>query len=554
MVAVAGPERVSFSGHTSVEVVELPVRIINPQNGEPVRGLKAENFQILEDGLPQKLSNFYEYDAAAEPVVTGEGSIPGAQHFRQSIYFFDLYLMETKDRDRAIDALRRQYEDGTSPEELVSIASFDGEMHMHLDAGRNPKEISEALDELANIKAHGIAQRIAFTKALTTTTVSGERKLDYYERRQRSREFMTELERRVERVGSALQAAIGRFALLEGQKILVVFSPGQPETSWTPSYSPIDFMNGEAKYPVQDLWHQLALKAADAGFTLYVVDSSGLRSSSGREASSGLDAGVDSFGLSTGQSNLPQTQALNNASADSGSTQAPQNLGQWLERTRKTLLLSSSKLTGGDSIFSTRIQEALSEIQFQWRHWYSLGYSLDHKFPGKERKIEIRLPGHPEYRVEYRKAYVDRTETEKDAEKMRSAMLFGADANPLGIRVEYGEATRHFHLGAAGAKRVKVPIVIQIPLGRLDFLPQGDIYSAKVLLSFFGKDEKGNESRLAREEQSIQVAADRMEEARRGGYFTYRMTLEVEGGKQSIFIGVKDELSMKTSIIGHDFE
>ena len=78
--------------------------------------------------------------------------------------------------------------------------------------------------------------------------------------------------------------------------------------------------------------------------------------------------------------------------------------------------------------------------------------------------IEVDLPGHPGYALVYRKRYVDRSASAREAEGMRSAMLFGSDANPLGILVELGEAESRFRLGAAGSKRVRVPFVVKIPI------------------------------------------------------------------------------------------
>ena len=544
----------TFTGQATVQVVEVPVRVFDPSDGSRVRGLKAADFEIFENGEKREITNFSEIDIGTRAPAGIQGETPTQAEYRQMIYFFDLYLMEPRDRDRALEALRRQYAHGARPLELVSIAAFDGTMRALLDSSRDRGKILKALDEISKLKAHGISQRIVFTNALTSTKVSGERKLDYYERRQRSREFMVEMERRVQRVGNAVLTAIQRFSGMEGRKILIVFSPGQPKTSWAPSFSPIDYINGDVAYPAQDLWENLALEASDLGFALYVIDSSGTSTSSDSDASAGLSLGSGVFGGGDGPNRLPDTEEASAGVADPGSNQAPQNLGQWLERTRKNMLKDAAGTTGGESIFSKSILDAVDGIERQWRHWYSLAYTVDHPNPGAEKKIEVRLLKHREYRLEYRRAYRRRSAAEQDGEKMRSAMLFSSEANPLGIRVEFGEPKGRFHLGASRAKRVRIPIAVRIPLGRLEFLPQGDLLTAKVLLSFFSRDDKANQSPLAREEQRITVEKARFEEAMRGGYFTYRITVETEGGKQKISVGVQDDLSRKRSIVSRDFD
>ncbi len=231
----------------------------------------------------------------------------------------------------------------------------------------------------------------------------------------------------------------------------------------------------------------------------------------------------------------------------------PANLGQWLERTRKRNLISAADLSGGQAYFTAKPAGALERVDHDLQHWYSLAYVVEHGGDGQEHTIEVRLPNHPKVSLQHRQSYVDRPASQREAERMRSAMLFGGDANPLGIRVEVGESDPRFRLGAVGSKRVQVPFAVKIPIGRIDMVPRGDVYWGKVLITFFGNDEHGNQSRIASQEQPIIVAAEEFHRAASGGYFTYKITVEVEGGDQTVFVGVKDEISGKLSISRQEF-
>jgi len=544
------PPGTRFRGETQVHVIEIPVKVIDSKTGRAVRDLEADDFEILEDDRRQEISNFSEIDIS-DP---GSGSPDEIRHL---IYFFDLYLMKAGDRDLAVEEIRKHYERGVRPSEIVSIASFDGEMHNHLDSSRDSEAILRALDEVEKLRARGISQRIVFTQALTTEKVSGERKLDYYDRRHRSREFMMDLERRVKKTGSAISTVLRRFSNFRGRKILIVFSPGQPETDWSPSYAPVDYLNGEVAYPARGLWSEVALEAADLGYSMYVIDSRGLDSSTRFDADSGAKltgsaaAGRDFAGNRRENS---EVERPNSGGADPGAAYTAENIGPWIEKNRKSMLVSSAEMTGGKVYFSTNIDRGVSEIENSWRHWYSLAYIVDHGRKGERHDIEVRIPAHPEYRVISRRAYIDRTASQRDAETTRSAMLFGSDANPLGIRVEFGESRSRFRLGASGAKRVRIPVTVKIPIGRLELLPGGDQLTGRVLLTFFGTDGKGNHAPLAQKEQEIMIPADKLDSARNGGYFSYHITLEVEGGSQSIFVGVEDLLSTKKSIVRSVFD
>ena len=82
---------------------------------------------------------------------------------------------------------------------------------------------------------------------------------------------------------------------------------------------------------------------------------------------------------------------------------------------------------------------------------------------------------------------------------------------------------------------------------------RGDAYWGQLLISFFAEDRAGNQSELASQEQPISVDADRYDEAVARGYFSYRTSVEIEGGTQRVYIGVEDLLSARTSIMPQTF-
>ncbi len=551
-----------FRGEAAVNVIEIPVSVIDKETGHAVAGLTVSDFRVYEGGEALDITNFYE---VGEPGSTprGHSKAPAADrvtHTRQLVYFFDLYLMMKRDRDRAVKAVRQAYQQGVGPDEEVSIVSFDGTLRTHLDRSRDRRRIARALGEVAGIRTRGVDQTVAFTEALSPQAPSGERDSNFYERRHRNREFMFELERRVVRVGDALSATMARFARAEGRRAVIAFTPGQPATSWSPSVAGVDLFYGDVVYPAQDLWNTVALEAADLGFTLFIADSSGIDFGGSGDASQGFAADVvQRFGEQgiPGGVNAPGGEGPEGGAGDpgggGGAKAETENLGNWLARTRKNMLISAADLTGGKAFFLGDVQETLSGVADQLGHWYSLAYAAPHGGDGGTYDIEVDLPGHPDYTLVYRKRYVDRTASAREAEGMRSAMLFGGDANPLGILVEIGDADSRFRLGAAGSKRVQIPFVVKIPIGRLDMVPRGDVFWGKVLITLFGTDQTGNQSPISSHVQPITVPTDQFHKAATSGFFSYKVTVEIEGGQQTVFVGVKDQISGKTSIVSTEF-
>jgi VWFA-related protein len=555
-----------FAGETTVNVIEVPVRVIDTATGEPVTDLAPSDFRILEDGVEQAISNFSEVRdtvavrSSAGPQAAGPAPEAAAAKPLEVIYFFDLYLMYRADRDRAIEGLGAQYRQGVPDGERVSLVAFDGALQTLADRTRDQREILDALTALGDINANGIKQRISFTEALADAPATNQRDVGYYERRQRSEEFMYELERKTAQVGNAILATMARYGSAEGRRVLIALTPGYPKTDWSPTYYAIDFLDAAVEYPQQDLWQQIAHQAADLGFTLYTVDTSGLTAPFSADVSVGVN---DSLGEII-QDSLIQDGGDGGGNADIEDPSGPdggggtdlndtsQNLGQWLERARKNLLISSAAETGGSALFPGDVDRAVGKIRQELDQYYSIGYVARHSGDGGTYAIDVELPGHPGYRLIHRTAYVDQPAATRAAQALRSEMLFGTDANPLAIRLEAGERDSRFRLGAAGSKRVRLPLDVKIPYARLSMIPRGDLYWGKVVITFFGEDAKGNQSQLASFEQPITVDAGRYAEAVARGFFKYSATVEVEGGQQRVFVGVQDTLGGRTSIIPYD--
>ena len=564
----AKDESVPFRGETTVNVVEVPVRVFDRKTGEPVVGLTAADFEILENDAVQPISNFAELWRSEDAAVEIAGFDPNAAatvaddirtRTVEMVYLFDLYLMIKEGRDRAIKGLREAYMTGVPEGQNVSLVVFDGALETLADRTDEREEIFDALEELGYVKARGNQQTIAFSDQLINTEVSGERDQAWYERRQRNREFIGDLEKKVLRVGDAAIATMSRYAAADGRRVLVIFTPGQPRTDWVPEYSTVDYVNAEVEYPVHDLWHDLALEAADLGFTLYTVDSSGVRVNFGSDVEIGI---TDSLRSAFDEGSVFRAQdAPAFASPTGGGSDfafdpggGTQNLGSWLEQTRKSMMILASTATGGDALFVSDVGAAVDRVNKDLGHHYSVAYVADHAGDGLTYSIKVRIPNHPHYRVDYRTGYVDQPAAVRSGQRLRSAMLFGADANPLGVRVEIGDPDGRFRLGAAGSKRVEVPLHVKIPYGRLEMIQRGDIYWSKVWITLFAEDAAGNQSALASHEQPITVEADHYQQAVTKGYFSYHTGVEIEGGEQKVFVGVQEEISGRTSIMPIEFE
>jgi VWFA-related protein len=106
-----------------VHLVEVPVTVID-HAGNPIRGLKPENFALFDDGKRQKITAFDAIDfASTESLSAISPQNPNAQ--RSFILVFDLEYSQHKSIPRARVAARKFIAANVLPHDLVAVAFID---------------------------------------------------------------------------------------------------------------------------------------------------------------------------------------------------------------------------------------------------------------------------------------------------------------------------------------------------------------------------------------------------------------------------------------------
>ncbi len=117
-----------YSMRVDVPLVNVDVMVV--AKGVFIPGLKKENFRVLEDGVPQKITTFNQTEAPITAVLVVEFA---------SIHYQFVY-----------DALNASYTFANSlkPNDWVAVVSYDMKTHMLVDFTQNKGEVFGALRSL----------------------------------------------------------------------------------------------------------------------------------------------------------------------------------------------------------------------------------------------------------------------------------------------------------------------------------------------------------------------------------------------------------------------
>jgi VWFA-related protein len=106
-----------------VHLVEVPVTVID-HDGNPIRGLKPENFELFDDGKRQKITAFDSIDFASTESVSAISPLnPNAR--RSFFLLFDLVYAQRKSIPRARGAARQFVAANVLPHDLVAVGFID---------------------------------------------------------------------------------------------------------------------------------------------------------------------------------------------------------------------------------------------------------------------------------------------------------------------------------------------------------------------------------------------------------------------------------------------
>jgi len=525
-----------FAGEVDVTVVNVNVYVTDKQ-GLAVTDLDADDFVLTQDGSAKPITNFglfteeiyrSHYRPEAPPTslptptpITGSESL--SQDSFRPVYvvlYFDNENSRALDRNRLITQLRSFVRETLHPPVQMMVISYQKSFDVLQGFTSDQREIFDALREV-KMSTGGRTELDNARKDILRQFADSQRN---------SRQDVNSMSRShgmivgfAEEESNSLQFTLGALrdtltmlSGLPGKKNVIYVSNGLPMIAgldlfyaFSNTYRESSAITESARYNMNRHYTSLVSNANAQDVSFYTFGVGGL-----------------------------ENPAL--ASAELGTTQDTMSASLGMQNYLDPLRYMAEN-TGGAAIVNTNdFTTGLLRVGQDFFTYYSLGYALQQSGLDKVHRIKVDLPNHPQYRVRYRRRFVEKSLESRVQDKVVTGLMFPLDDNPMQVMVEIGDQ------GPAGETNWMVPFKLSFPLRRVALLPTGDDYVGNVTLFLAARNTKGDRSDVVRQNHEIRVRAADYDDAQLRRY-TIVANLLMETGAHNVAVGILDPVTRNAS-------
>jgi len=558
-------ERGQFYGEVDVSVFNLEV-FVTDANGQPVEGLLADDFELLVDGEPTPILNFFAGVGARPGATTvvsvgagsGEGlseEQPEAQRLHVVVVIDNTSIRPTS-RNRVVGKLKEILAASLGPEDRVIVATQGPGLAVRHGFADPVEELGAVLDAVAGEIAStaqfesdrlaiiselkrapatapgGSAQGVGGSAFVRDDIVNAARSV--LERIHSYQQWRYDVSRQA---AADLSAFMDALAGLPGRKALLFVGEGTPfrvaeslYQAWDEKYQytwasmvdpPTDLATLSApleanRRNLRRVYEAVAARAAASRVTLYAIDAGQELTTS---QSSAEHPGYSGASLHETSRLLHQQQSLQLLAAESG--------GRHFTNLENVAL----------------VVDSLAE---DFGHYYSLGFAPPGTPDGEYRPLEVRVR-RPGFTVRHRSGFRDKTLSDLMADQLHSALTLDVAANPLGVRVEPLESDR------VKRGRYRLRLLARVPIGGLMLVPQAGEHLGRISAWVAVANELGGTSEVHGRRLPVRIPDEQLATALAQDV-GYALDIVVGGGRQRVAVLVRDEIALVTSTVTFDLQ
>jgi VWFA-related protein len=473
-----------------VEVIVTNVHVVvTDKKGKRITGLKPENFEIYEDGLLQKLTNFYEVKgievyASVPEEERKEPSVPlqpipkeSAPLRNKIIIYFDNWHLHPMNRNWSIKRLESFIQNNFSPEDNDNegmVVCLGQKLEVIQGFTSDEWQLRQAIKQVKKRTGQSLLRtkekedlRKELNRMVTETGT-----MDMFENYERAigyaRHYVEAEQNDLLYSLKSLSAFINYLTGIEGKKILIYVSDGLPINPGEEVFSFLDqaFARDRGRsealnYDATRFFKELTARCNANEIALYPINAQGLES-----------------------------MVL---SADKGAGWNIYTRGAGMVKARSRVMNDALRLmandTGGLAVLNTNdIESGLKEIESDLQFYYSLGYMSPHREDDKYHSIQVKLKGVEEkYDVRVRHGYMLASAEKKVEEAVHSGLFLHRQYNPMKVMVQFMPLEP-----MPGSDKLRLTIKLLIPLKNLTLLPREEDYFGQIKVYFVLMDSKNS--------------------------------------------------------------
>ncbi len=508
-----------------VSITNIDV-IVTDSKGKRVSGLTKDDFLVLQDNIPQTITNFYAVSGGKLLLEDGKTvsieepaaaeAVPDELKARYVLYVDNLNI-QPLNRNRMFKSLKEFVRQTVGKQAEAMVVVFNRSLKVRRRFTSDPSEVIAVLEQIegetGSATSHASDRRDAVSRINDAQSASQADLIA----RQFAQAYRNELEFAVDGIKTTIDGLAG----VTGRKVLVYMSEGLPSTVGLELYDTIQQKFREQttslnqfEFDMNSRYASIVQEANAQGVTIWALDASGLAVDDMITAENrSMDVRPSAFVMRTNM-------------------QAP--------------LQMMAEQTGGLAAINTNDwRDSLDDLASDFSNFYSLGFRSSKASVDKPHSIEVKVK-RKGLTVRTRRGLLEKSVETKTAETVLASLHYPRNENPLGVTVSMGQAKpydKDYYL---------MPVRIAVPIGRLGLVPSGDRYEGSFSVYFVVLDASDKQSDLAVQRQKVEVPGKDFQKAQSRDYY-YDVSLICVPGGQKLSVALRDGVTNVTSYVQKSF-
>ena len=503
----------------NVSVINVDVSVLDAA-GKPVTNLTANDFDVFEDGKPQKITNFYSVIGGAvreEPSSAAAATAAPVKRFRRKAdLLVDNHFVDKHSRDVALSQLRTFIDSDYAGDYDWSIGTISAGVHVIQPFTSDKKVIDAAIDRLL----HGSAG--LQTATLDQGSVASQTSQGVGSTPAAQASFAENAANRVAmednvRFSSTLDAfrasaravidACRAYASFEGKKLIVLVTGSMENDNRVARSNGVDRF---ARTPADNdadtarIREAMVREANAANFNIYIVKATGVTSP------------VVGFDVSERR---PDDAVLGTV------------------HDTDSVAVALSAETGGAYLTSNTVSQSIRTIDTVSGSFYSIGYSPRHFEDGKYHSIRVSTKNRA-WTVRSRAGYLDASSDTRLEDSLKVAVSAAVPEGTLPVSVTAGQKL-------SKGRTFDLPVTTTLPMRSITTLRRGDrsVGRVHIYLSVFDQNDANVGFNHAVQQVDLTDAQLQQIASTPQMNFRYTMKVELKPGLYRLVVAVRDEIS-----------